>query len=367
MRSLIVQGVVLAGLAWSLQAAADPLLQAFSMPLGTEYDSNPTLSANDAQGVTRYRLAPQYQLSYKGIRSELGLSLGARIERSSDTRLSSNRQDPNVGVAWQYFSPTSALGLNFKYDQASARTTELEETGIVTVDRTRTTKALGASWSNTLSERNSLTLNGDYKVVTHDGGTLTDYDTKGVSATFGHQLGERSEVFVTGSSSRFEPKSAGQRSSSHVAMLGYKARTTETLDWMVQGGAMRITGDNSDTNWQGNWRLNYAGERVNTSFDVGRSAAASGVLGGFATNDFVRFQIGYALSELSNLSFDASHTKTKSALDNSAETYGATFGREMSPFWRLAVRLQHKEATRPTDTASGHLVGVTLIYSHPDF
>ncbi len=372
MARFLVIGVTLLGAIWPLQAFSDPLLQTVSVPVGVEYDSNPTMIANDPSSIMRYRVMPQYQLSYKGDSNDLTFSLGARLERSSDQALSVNRQDPNLGLSWQTFSPTSSFGVNLRYAQESARTTEFQDSAAVTVDATRTTAGLGANWKNSLSERNDLTLTADYSDVSYDSPTLTDFQNTRLGATLGHQFNERSELFVTGSASRFEPGQNAVRtaikSESYIAMLGFKSKSSENFDWLLQGGGVSITSNGIESHdWQGNWRINYAGERLSGSLDIGRTTTASGVTGGFATNDALRFQASYLLSERSSLAFDASTTKSESTLSTTTDIYGATYSRELSPFFRLNLRVQRRAIEREINPASSNLVGLTLIYSHPDF
>ena len=263
------------------------------------------------------------------------------------------------------------MGINAKYDESSARTSEFDESGLVTVDRTRKTQMLGSSWRDQLTTLLNYSVSASYNSVTYDGGNttaLTDYNTLAALFSLGYALDERSEVFWTLNGSQFEPQGNTSRSSeTYGTMLGYKQRISDQFDWSLQGGMVQITGTNSGSGWQGNGQLGYSGERTSISLNAGRSVSGSGVTGGFASSDQVRGQITYALTERASAGFDASWIKRNGTFASTGQTYNAWVSQEISQFWTLRLNAQRKQFEQTAGaTAEANIIGLSIIYTHPD-
>lgn len=351
--------------------AAEPVQQSFSMPTGLEFDSNPELVAGQSDSVVRYRLLPQYTYTRRSDDTEWAVVLGARLERSSNTQISDHRQDPSAQFKWQQQTPTASWGVNAGYAKASTRTTEFEETGLVTADRTQTTQNLGATASQQLSERWSANTSLGYQVVDYDTVVLTSYTNTSLAAGLSYDWSEGEKLSFDLTGSHYSPDGGGlgtaTRSSSTGAMFGYAANLSPAFDWRAQLGVVRVTGNNADTTWQGNLQLNHKGERFTSGVSLGRSVAASGQVGGFTTSNALRLQSQYALSERSSAGVQYSQTRSASLTGNRTSTFGVNVSHELTPFWRLEATLQRKTANKPTGQASASVVGLNLNYIHPDF
>ena len=128
----------------------------------------------------------------------------------------------------------------------------------------------------------------------------------------------------------------------------------------------------SDTGWQGSFALRYLGPRYDASFDIGRSIAASGE-GGYVESDQIKGTLGYAIDERTRSGLDASWQDNKGIAPNTMQQFGAWASHELSPFWNARLYYRHKQRQqngllRTTQTdASGDVLGLTFIYTHPDF
>ncbi len=351
-----------------MPALAGGWQQSISLPATLEYDTNPTLVPTGKTEIWRARLAPAYSLTGAYGVDEYKAGLGLMIERPSDRAVSSARQDPNLSLGWRRQTETGEFGLTAKYDRASTRSSTLEETGSVVRDGTRTTKSLLGNWRSAISERSSLAADAQRTSVGYDSGTLTGYNNLSAGLTYTYAWSARAEPFLRVSASRYEPDSALVSSSNHYTALGgVKIKSSENLEWTAQAGMSRVSGRTSDTGWLGSFVMRYLGERSDYSLDIGRSISPSGQ-GGFIEADQIKGTWAYAVDPLTRAGLEASVRKSKGATPNTIQQVGGWVSHELSPLWSSRLFYLHKlrQQTGQSD-ASGNVLGVTLVYSHPDF
>jgi hypothetical protein len=348
-------------------AVAEDFQQALALSSSIEHDSNLRMSAAK-QSVTRTILKPAYTLTNMLGADQFDARLGLGIERSSDRRVSNNREDPNLMLGWQRPLATGELGLTARYEEASAQQTQLQETGLVTTDDTRTSWSLGGRWQTALTERATLATNLDYQNVSYDGGTLTNYENHSASLNLGYAWSETVEPFLLAAASHYKPSRATVATSDSYSLQGgAKVKLADNWEWQFQAGRNRVDARTSDNSWLGNTNLGYTGRRHDLALSAGRSVNSSGE-GGFVQSDQLRGTWGYAYDELTRLRLEATWQKSRGLQPNTMRQLGASANRDLSPFWRANLYYSHKqrdESGQPTIT--GNVVGVTLVYSHPDF
>jgi hypothetical protein len=373
--------LLLAGAFLSSNVLADRLEQRVSVPLTGAYDSNPQMVAG-GQGAYVARLAPQYTLTNIGDADEFALSLGAMIARSSNQTVLQDQNDPNASLGWKHLTPTSEFNLNALYRQESAQQAEFIQSGLVVADTTRTTKGAVASWTSLLTERLNYTLGADYSTISYDQTTpnLIDYNTYGGRFSLAYEITPRDEVYWLSNGTRYEPNASGfvsltNRNSSSTAygsMLGYKQKVSDAIDWDIRAGWLTITGPDADSTWQGNLRVNYTGEQSRLGFDVGRLANPTGTAGGFLLSNQVRAVYSYDLSERTTVGFDGSWIKNDEAPFNPATTakiVGVSGSHELNQFWslQLVAQRRYSDYDNVRSSATGNLISLSLIYTHPNF
>jgi hypothetical protein len=105
--------------------------QSISLPATLEHDSNLPLSTTKQAGRVAFdRRAGLQPVGTYGI-DEFKAGLGLRVERSSDQRVSIDREDPNLLAGWRRLTETGEFGLTATYDEVSSRAAELQETRAV--------------------------------------------------------------------------------------------------------------------------------------------------------------------------------------------------------------------------------------------
>lgn len=340
--------------------------QSISLPTTLEHDSNLPLSATKKQGVSRLILVPAYSLTGTYGIDEFKAGLGLRVERSSDKNVSIDREDPNVLAGWRRLTETGEFGLTAKYAEVSSREAELQETGGATADSTRKTGSLGGVWRSAITELSTLTVDADFKTVSYDAGTQTNFNNLAAGISWTYAWSERIEPFLRVAVSHYDPdKSTATvtKSDYYTVNGGVKVKASEHLEWTAQGGPGRVSARTTDTGWQGSLAMQYRGDRYDVALNMGRSVTTSGD-GGFVASDRVAGTFGYAIDERTGAGFSASWQDNKGDNPNTTQQLGAWASHELSPFWHARLYYQHRlrSEDRQPD-ASGDVLGVTLIYS----
>jgi hypothetical protein len=341
-----------------------------SLPATLEHDSNLPLSRTNKQGVSRLILVPAYSLTGTYGIDEFKAGLGLRVERSSDKRVSNDREDPNLLAGWRRLTETGEFGLTAKYDEVSSREAELQETGRSSADSTRKTWSLGGVWRSAITALSTLTADADYKTVSYYAGRQTDYKNLAAGITWAYAWSERIEPFLRFAASHYDPDKSSVRATTsdyYNGTVGVKAKVTEHLEWTAQGGPGRVSARSTDTGWQGSVDVQYRGDRYDAALNMGRSVTTSGD-GGFVASDRVACTLGYAIDERSSLGIAASWQDNKGNNPNTMQQLGAWASHELSPFWHARLYYHHRLRTEDRlPDASGDVIGVTLVYRPPSF
>ncbi|MHC8332714.1 hypothetical protein [Pseudomonas sp. LB3P25] len=340
---------------------------AIAVPSTVEYDSNPLLLTSGEKGVTRTIIAPDYSLVGTSGQDEFQFGLGLNVVRSSDTSIVSDREDPRLKFGWQRATETGGFGLTARYEESSTLSTAVQETGVVSTDGTQKLYSLGGNWSTALSERSTLVNETDYTHVTYDIDSLINYDELATRFSWNYAWSEQVELFTRFGVKRYEPEagSAVASSNSYTPSVGMNFQLSERLKGTVYAGLNQVSGTGSGPKGQGGLTLQYAGERIDTSIDAGRSTVASGD-GGFVEVDSLRGTWSYAIDETQRTGFDASWQDSKGQTPNTLRNFSAWFSQELSPFWIARLSYTYKERQQDgLPDASANVVGLTVTYSYP--
>lgn len=369
-------GVVAAAFFWLpfTTASAVGWEAAVALPMTVEHDTNPQLDSQNKSAVTRTIVAPDYNLLGVSDTDQWQFGFGLHLERSSDQSVSLDREDPKLRLGWQRETETGNFGLLAKYDESSSLTTGLEETGTQTLkDGTRTTQALAGNWSTAMTERNTLATDTEYRIVTFDDDSQTDFDDLSAGVTWSHALNERLEPFVRLAVTRYEPKGGGtgqnlaESSNSYSPAVGVKFEMSEQFQGTLRAGGNKVSNGSGGLNWQGGMDVRYVGERFEVAVDAGRSTVVSSE-GGFTEVKQLRTSFSYAVDELTRAGLDASWQDNKGEQPNTMEQYSAWASRELSPFWIARFSYTYKQRQEDNlASARADIIGLSLIYSHPDF
>lgn len=351
--------------AGSWQAAA-------SAPMTVEYDSNPLLAADSNKAVTRSVIAPDYSLVGTFGRDELRFGLGLNLQRSSDSSIVLDREDPDLQLGWQRENELGGFGFTAKYVESSTLSNTLANTEVITTDSTQKKYSLGANWSISLSERSTLANDTEYTYVSYDIDSLTGYNNLSSSLSWNYAWTERIEPFTRFSISRYEPRDAQDNpvsvsSNSYSPAVGLKLAFSERLEGSFNLGVNQVSGSASGPSGQGGFDVHYVGERFDARINVARSTVVSGE-GGNVEVSTAGGTWSYAVSETDRLGVDASWQDSQGQTPNTLQQLSIWASRELSPFWNTRLSIMHKQRQQDNVAdAHANILGVSLVYSHPDF
>lgn len=362
--SLLLLPILILG---ASNAVAGTWQKSVSLPLAVDYESNPRMSAS-GNSVWRTSVSPGLKLDYVMDIDQLSANLSLHEVRSSDTTISANRTDPNVLLSWQHELSKGGFSLSGKYDRASTRLTELEDTGYVLTDNTRTDKSVFADGQYLISERTSLAGHLQYDRITYSSNSLTNYKTTSGNMTLNYAWTERVQPYVTVFATRYEPDATTVASSStqYMAQGGLKWLFSDTWDGTVFGGAQRFSGGRTGSGAVGGLGVHYQGDHSDLSFKLSHSVTPSG-LGGFVKADQANGSWSYSINERNRTGADLAWRKNQDLNQVTISHVGLWFSHAISPVWSTKLSYQHKIRNQSGNTTQSDMIGLNLAYQRSDF
>lgn len=349
----------------SPHAEALVLLQQASIPMGVEHDTNPRMSSTDKQSIWRYIATPRYSIAAVSDQNRWYSDISLRLERSSDKRLSVEREDPNVVVGWQRDGERDRFSLIGRYNEASTRFTEFDETGLVDNDTSSTTKSVGANWSRVLTERLNFSFGGQYLKTSYSGGSFTGYTTKSLNSTLTYDFNERVRPFIQLGLTDFNPDGQGRSNTkSQNYLVGTHVDISPRLTASASAGINHLS--SAGNGRIANANFNYAGERYGLRGSIERSVSASSI-GNFQEADRLSLGYNYDLSDKSRLGTDFTWRKNNSLNDSETKQLSGFYSRDLTEFWQMRLSLQTRKIKNTNSSANGNVAGITLTYNIPEF
>lgn len=349
------------------QSCAGTWQQALSARATTEYETNPALSPTNQTRARKLLIEPDYALARTDGIDELKAGLAFQIVRSSNQAVSLNREDPRAFFNWRHQGSVGELGISAKYEEMATRATEMDSTGLTTVDGTRTSRTTAASWSKALSERSTLSADGAYSSVFYKNGTNVDYITRSGGLKFTHELSEGIAPFIN--ISYVDQKLAGSVSPSRRvnAILGLNWNTTERLNITMHAGRSRSNTANSASTNQYGLAVQYTGQLTGFSLKADRQTSPSG-LGGFITSDQLSGRLSHDFSERNKAGIDMSWRKNRSLTNDINRNMEAWFQHDLTAFWLIRAHCMRRvREVEGMGRASSNLIGASLTYRSPSF
>ena len=349
----------------SLPAEALVVLQQAAVPMGVEHDTNPRMSSTDKQSIWRYIATPRYSIAAVSDRNRWYSDVSLRLERSSDKKISIDREDPNVVVGWQRDGEIDRFSLIGKYNKASTRFTEFDETGLVVNDASSITRLIAANWSRSFTERLNFSLGGQYLTTAYSGGNFTNYSTKSLNSTLTYDLNERVRPFMQVGLTDFNPDGQGRRNTkSQNYLVGAHIDISPRLNVSASAGVNHLS--SAGNGRIANANFNYLGERYGLRGSIERSVSASSI-GNFQESDRMSLGYNYDLSDKSSLSADFSWRKNNSLNDSESKQLSGFYSRDLTEFWQMKLLLQTRNLTSTNRSANGNVAGITFTYNLPEF
>jgi len=362
--------------------SASPYQQSLKVTAAADVDSNPEMLETDEKTVWRAIFTPEYQFRWVQAENELLAQARLNIERSSDTQLSGDREDPLLSLQWTAADPKGELRLKGSFEERSTRVSEFEDTGQVFTDNTKTEWALDAGWDRSLTARTQLGFSAGYSDVSYDGDSFTDFVLANTALQVTYLASETSTPYIQLTASRYEPDDPKKPerpkedvSKNYGLTAGVSWRLNSIVETEIHVGASLIDRDNISTSDPvGGASLKFTGERLSASLGYERVVTASGS-GGFIKADTAQGSVSYAYSLVTNFGGSVSWRKNLdtdqlSGNDNGKKNENTTVDlwadRKLAELWYVRASWQFRQQKSAFDSEA-HIVKVSLRYDLPEF
>lgn len=333
---------------------------------GVEWVENPTLSATSPGAVTVLRVVPSYTLEIRADRSHSRLSLGAVLERSSNTALVASRNYPSLGYTWTYFWPTSSLELRGNLAESSTRNTEFEEFGRVTVDSRERTLSAAVRWTQELTERTDWVLNVARSTVGYDVDSLSDYSEIELSSRVSWEATEGISYFIEPAYVRL----TRSVSTATLVQARWQAGVSGELaaGWTLTSffGQAHIGKAPSKTGTLAGLQLAFVGSRWLTSVDWSRDFSVSVADTTYVRTEALVLRQAYRLTEGATLSASVAQSHSEGANASRGLVSSLVLENELGVNWSSSLGVEHRRSTRVGGSAGrGWSVRAGVVYAYP--
>ena len=340
--------------------------QLVSVTAGVERIENPSLSSTSQGGATVLRLEPSYSYEIQGDRMRSRLSLGAVLERSSNTALLASRDYPSLGYTWAYSWPTSSLELRANLAESSTRNTQLEDLGRITVDSKERTVVTGASWSQELTARTRLALDLGSSRVSYDTALLDGYREVQFSSRVSWEATERLVYYIEPAYARLSSSGAAAETTRTRWLAGVRGELLPGWLLTTFAGQARTSGPTSATGNVAGLLLAYDGSRLSSGFEWSRDVTPSALTGTYARTGALALRLGYRVTEGATLSAEVTRSRSAGIGGSRGQVSTLALENELGAKWTSLVGVEDRRSRTVGGTwANGVAVRASLTYAYP--
>jgi hypothetical protein len=206
-----------------------------------QYDDNPRLRTEGEEGVFGISTSPELTIRKKTPTSSVYATGAANFaEFSGDGGGGDDLDsiDQRAGAGLTTKTRLSTLALDARYSRVPTRVSEVEDTGVLTTDATRTSFAGDAAHTYRVSRRDVLSVFGNAQDVSFSNtNQLTDYRSYGGGAAYRRLVSSSDELGLSVSYSRFDPSSNNDTASNTVNGHGSWSNTVSPqLSFAISAG-----------------------------------------------------------------------------------------------------------------------------------
>jgi hypothetical protein len=345
----------------------------YNLPFGTEYNSNIQMVENNKESVTLYNFIPTFTFIARDELNTYRVNGGLLVQRSSNSSVSSDRDDPNLGLSWNRDFDKGSFSLSTDYTKSSTRTSEFRQSGSVFSDGSSVVRSYNANLNYTFSEKLNTVSGIGYIQTRYDTSTLSDYSNKFFNTRLNYLYSEKLSPFAEYSINSYQDDGTNTNnlvtntgnSVSQNYSLGYVYQVNPRLNYDVAAGINHINSNGSQ--WIGSTGLNWNIDDNSTlNAKLAREVSASG-LGGFQKSD--RFTAAYVrqLTQKDSIGSSVSWAKNKTINQTESKDLGAWYSRNLTENWSLRTYANYRNLKDSNRDANGYLVGVSFGYNKPNF
>lgn len=364
MHKSYVMMAMVATLFWAENAAHAQA--SFGVSSGVERIENPSLLNASPGGATILRVEPSYALETQGDRIRSRLSLGAVLERSSNTALVASRNYPSLGYSWGYSWPTSSLELRANLAESTTRNTELAELGRITVDSRERSVVVGGLWSQELTARTQLALDLSNTRVSYDSALLDGYRELQVSSRVSWEATDQLVYFFEPTFARLESSGAATDTNRKRWLVGLRRELVQGWSLTSFVGQAKTSGSVSATGNVGGLLLAYEESRLTSGFEWLQDVAPSAATSTYVKTKSTALRLGYRVTEGATLSASVTRSQSDGISGSRGQVSSLSLQNELGPQWTATIGVDDRR-TRVVGGASGSGMAIraVLIYAHP--
>ena len=344
--------------------------QSITLPLSYAYETNPLYSASDKRPISRVSLTPQYSITSNKGANQWFSGASLNLVKTSDQSISQDRSDPSLNMGWTHNYETGRFSVTGLLNDQSTQVTEFTDSGLIAGDNTKKIRTASLNWSNSLTERTSLTLGGNITNASFHGVVTTglvNYKNESSNAKLNYALSERADVFTQFTYSRYLPENSTNTSNTKSINLGFTWTVSEIINTTVSIGANETeNNNNSSESWQANINTNYATPRTNTLFSLSRSLDPSST-GNLSESNQLALGWSYSLTERDNISLNMSWQENLSTNKTITNQISANYAKELNLSWDFRLTTAHNSREDKLTNVSSNSIMASIIYKLPDF
>lgn len=332
------------------------------LPTSAEHDSNPAMSATSRGSVWRGRLVPRYSITGTLGRDEYLATVGLLAEQSSDEQLSNRRRDKNGSLLWGHAFDTGSLRFSARADEASTRSTEFEDSGLVSRESTRRSYSANLHGRKELSETTFLTVGASHAEAKYEDTALSNYLNQTAEIGLGYTLSESMGTTTRLAAAAFDPVAPGVGAKTYSLTFGVSVQSGERFNWAAQYGLRRTVADTETNGSDGALSLHWNGATNDLSFTASRQFSPSSV-GAMSVVDSAKGAWQSQWGPKSKSSADLSLTKRHGVLETEMVQATAAFIYDTSSVSSVRVYVQEKRLDQANSTVTATIVGASLAYN----
>jgi opacity protein-like surface antigen len=338
---------------------------------GIEHDSNPDMSVSNKDPVWLFTLLPQVQLDIKDDLSRWYVNAGLEILKYSNEKAVANQENPRLTAGWERAYESGTFGVRANYQENTARTEELNNTGTFNnFDNKQTTKLVGANWQHRFAPRWTVLTDAAYSDVKYSvAGALEDYTLATVKSKVSYENTEKLTTYVLGGYTKFEPDINKKTDLGRIA-IGADYQLNESFTVSPFAGIYTMSGRQSDSDWEAGVKVDYNTPTLLYGASVARNVEDSGL--GFRVVDSVRLGVQYSITERDRVGADYGFSQFKkdtslnvNKLD--AQSLGVFYAKNISEHLIARVYLNHKELDFSNSNPKGNVIGFTFVFDTLSF
>lgn len=209
---------------------------------------------------------------------------------------------------FQKHTKLSTVDVSTSFSRQDASTTELDESGVVTVGAARMSRSVKASFKRDLDPRNTISIGASASKTSYTGDPALVGSTRfGFSGTWGHKLTKLTDIDAVIAYERFDADDVTKADNNiYRATAGVASKLTKRLSVAGAAGVSLVHPDagTSAASAVARIGLDYVAKNTTVSFSAAREASPSS-LGVVESTTTLGVNVAHRINEMSSATFSA--------------------------------------------------------------